>query len=192
MAVDRKHFERAADGLAVALAASLPWSVSATTILAWVWLLALIPTLDFPSLRRVIAIPAGGLPLVFVMLGAIGMLWADVPWAERFDSFSSFLKLGSIPLLMAQFCRSDGGRQVLIGFLSSCVLLLVASWSLYAWPMMPWRGTVSAVGILVKDYIAQSTMFTVCAFVIIQFAYDVRRDGRRSLALGLIALALIS
>jgi O-antigen ligase len=191
MAVDRKHFERAADGLAVALAVSLPWSVSATTILAWLWLLALLPTLDLPSLRRVITIPAGGFPLLLVILGAVAMLWADVPWAERFDSFGSFLKLGSIPLLLHQFCRSDNGRQVLIGFLASCVLLLVVSWSLLAWPGMPWPGTVKTVGIPVKDYIAQSTMFTVCIFVIMQFSYDIWLAGRHRLALAFVMLALI-
>jgi O-antigen ligase len=191
MAFDHKHFARAADGFAVALAVSLPWSTSATTILAWLWLLALLPTLDLPSLRRVITIPAGGFPLLFVILGAVGMLWADVPWAERFDSFSSFLKLGSIPLLLHQFSRSGGGRQVLIGFLASCVLLLAVSWSLFAWPKMPWPGTVKYPGVPVKDYIAQSAMFTVCVLVIMRFAYDIWRDGRRLLALAITMLALI-
>ncbi len=190
MAIDRKHFEWAADGLAVALAASLPWSTSATTVLAWLWLLALLPTLD-PSLRRVISIPAGAFPLLLVTLGAAGMLWADVPWSERFDSFSSFVKLGSIPLLIYQFCRSDSASKVLIAFIASCVLLLVASWSLLAWPSMPWPGTVKSPGVPVKDYIAQSAMFTICIFVIMQFAYDIWRGGRHRLALGLAMLALI-
>jgi O-antigen ligase len=190
MEFDREHFARLADGLAVALAVSLPWSTSATGILAGLWLLALIPTLDLPSLRRVIFVPAGGFPVLFVTLGAVGVLWADVPWAERFDGVGSFFKLLSIPLLLHQFSRSDGGRQVLIGFLTSCVLLLVVSWSLLAWPEMPWPGTVKSLGVPVKDYVAQSAMFTVCVLVIAQFAYDIWRDGRRRLALALVMLAL--
>jgi hypothetical protein len=191
MALDCKHCARLADGLAVALAVSLPWSTSATGILAGLWLLALIPTLDLPSLRREIAIPAGGFPVLFVTLGVVGMLWADVPWAERFDGVGSFLKLLCIPLFLQQFCRSDGGRQVLIGFITSCVLLLVVSWSLLAWPGMPWPGTVNAPAVPVKDYIAQSSMFTVCIAAIAQFAYDIWREGRRRLALALVVLALI-
>ena len=45
MPLDRKTFVQAADYLALALAVSLPWSTSATGILAVVWLLAVIPTL---------------------------------------------------------------------------------------------------------------------------------------------------
>ena len=59
--------------------AILHWSTSATAIITALWLLALIPTLDLQSLRRVITISAGGLPVLFVVLGTVGMFWADVP-----------------------------------------------------------------------------------------------------------------
>ena len=52
-----------ADGLVVALAMSLPWSTSATAILAVLWLLALLPTLRWADIRREIWTPAGGLPV---------------------------------------------------------------------------------------------------------------------------------
>ena len=129
---DEKRFAVLADCLAVALAASLPWSTSATAIIAGLWLLACMPTLDVQSFRRVLFIPAGALPVLFVMLGGLGMLWADVSWAERFDGIGSFIKFLFIPLLLYRFCRSDRGRQVLIGFVGSCVVLLVVSWSLWA------------------------------------------------------------
>ena len=61
---------RVADGLAVALAVSLPWSTSATGILAVLWLLVLVPTLDRAALRRVLTTPAGGLPVLLWALGA--------------------------------------------------------------------------------------------------------------------------
>lgn len=191
MALDRKHFARLADGLAVVLAVSLPWSTSATGILTGFWLLAIIPTLDLPSLRRVIFVPAGGIPVLFVTIGALGVLWANVAWAERFDGVESFVKLLCIPLFFHQFFRSDGGRRVLIAFLASCVLLLAVSWLLLAWPEMPWPGNVSSPGVPVKDYISQGAMFTVCVLVIAQFAYDSWQDGHRRLALALVMLALV-
>jgi hypothetical protein len=190
--VDHKHFAQLADALAIALAVSLPWSTSATGIIAGLWLLALIPTLDLQSLRRVITIPAGGLPVLFVVLGGVGMLWAAVPWAERLGGIGSFIKLLFIPLLLQQFYRSDAGRQVLIGFLGSCIVLLVVSWSLWIWPGMPWPGTVKySIGVPVKDYIAQSAMFTICALVIVRFAYDKWKEGHRRLALALIVLSVL-
>ena len=63
-----------ADGLVVALAVSLPWSTSATSILAVFWLLALIPTLRWADIRREVSALAGGLPVLLVVLGAVGML----------------------------------------------------------------------------------------------------------------------
>jgi O-antigen ligase len=188
---DRKHFARPADCLAVALAASLPWSTTATGILAGLWLLAFVPTLNLRLLKRVISTPAGGLPVLLVALGAAGMFWADVPWAERIVGITSFIKLLFIPLLLHRYCQSDSGRHVLIGFLTSCVLLLVVSWSTWAWPGLPWPGTVKDPGVPVKDYVAQSAMFTICVLVIVHFAYNVWRDGHRRLALALILLAVI-
>ena len=41
---DRARLRRAADGLMIAVAVSLPWSTSATGILLVIWLLAVLPT----------------------------------------------------------------------------------------------------------------------------------------------------
>jgi O-antigen ligase len=82
-----------ADGLAVAVAVALPWSTSATGICIVLWLAALFPTLDLPTIRREVFTAAGGLPVLLWGLGAIGMLWADAGWAERFHGFSSFHRL---------------------------------------------------------------------------------------------------
>jgi O-antigen ligase len=187
---DRKHVAKLADSLVVALAVSLPWSTSATAVVAGLCLLALLPTLDFPSLRRAVFLPAGATPVLFVVLGGLGMLWADVSWAERFDGIGSFIKFLFIPLLLHRFCRSDGGRQVLIGFLCSCIVLLIVSWSLWVWPWLPWLAVVKLPGIPVKDYISQSAMFTICALVIVRFAFDMWQTNRRWLAAALFILSL--
>src|SRR5512140_2191611 len=107
--IDRARVARLADWLAVAVAVSLPWSTSATAILIVLWLLALVPTLDMADMRRELLSAAGGLPVLLWALAAIGMLWADVVWRERFEGFGGFHKLLLIPLLLAQFRRSDQG-----------------------------------------------------------------------------------
>ena len=190
LAFDHKRFAVLADCLAVALAASLPWSTSATAVIAGLWLLSTIPTLDVQSFRRVLFIPAGALPVLLVMLGGLGMLWADVSWTERFDGIGSFIKFLFIPLLLYRFYRSDRGLQVLLGFVGSCVVLLVVSWALWLWPGLPWLTAVKSPGIPVKDYISQSAMFTICALVILRFAFDMWQINRRQLAVMLFVLAL--
>ena len=79
-----KRLTVAADWLAVAVAVSLPWSTSATSILLVLWLIALIPTLEWNALRGQLTTAAGGLPVLLVLLGALGMLWADVTWHDAF------------------------------------------------------------------------------------------------------------
>ena len=188
---DRQQWARAADGLAVALAASLPWSTSVTSILAVLLLLALLPTIDLQRLRAVLLTPAGGLPVLLVALGALGMFWADVAWRARFGGLSPFYKLLFIPLLLYHFGRSERGHHVLIGFIVACVALLIVSWTSMAWHSMPWPVMIKMYGIPVKDYVSQSAVFTVSAFALMLFAHAVWRDGRRGLALVLLVLALI-
>ena len=51
-----------ADWLAVAVIVAMPWSISVFQILIVLWLIALLPTLDLPALRRELQTPAGALP----------------------------------------------------------------------------------------------------------------------------------
>jgi O-antigen ligase len=123
-----------ADCLVIAVAVSLPWSTSATVILLLLWLLLLIPTLEWHLLRRELLTAAGGLPVLLFLLGVLGMLWADVSWFERWKGLDSFFKLMTIPLLLVQFRRSERGWQVLAGYGLSCVALLLLSTEFYIFP----------------------------------------------------------
>jgi O-antigen ligase len=190
MAFDREKLARSADVLAVLLAISLPWSTSATGILVALWLIVFVPTLSGEPIRRVLATPAGGLPVLLWLIGAMGMAWAfDVPLSERLAGLSSFHKLLVIPLLIAQFQRSSRGAWVLNGFLVSSTILLVMSWFLALGPSLPWSfGKMT--GVPVKDYIAQSAEFTISAFLLAPFALIAWREGRHGKAVGLLLLAL--
>jgi O-antigen ligase len=188
------RFVQIADGLATAVAASLPWSTSATSILIALWLIALVPTLDASSVRREALSAAGGLPLLLWALGAIGMLWADVSWSDRIAGLSGFHKLLFIPLLLAQFRRSGHANWAILGFLASSVVLLVVSWALVLTPGIPWywRGHKS-LGVPVKDYIMQSVIFAICAFGLLGQAAELWRvRALHSLVLLLVALAFIA
>jgi O-antigen ligase len=188
---DRARLARAADGLAVAVVASMPWSTSATSALIVLWLVAVVPTLDWPAVRRELWTPAGGLPVLFWLLGVIGMLWADVPLRERLGGLDSFHRFLVVPLLLAQFRRSGNGRWVVIGFLASCTVLLVASYIHAVW--RTWHpGPLPAIfipGIPVKDYILQSGEFQICTFGLAFAAAEAWRSGRPRLACALALLA---
>ena len=167
--LDRTRLGRIAEWLAVAVAVSLPWSTSATSILLVLWLIALIPTLVWGDLRRELLTAAGGLPVVLFMLGAIGTLWADVSWHERWGGLDGFVRLLIVPLLMVQFRRSNGGNRVLVGFLVGCVALLITSFIVKVWPEIHPR-LPGNEGVPVKSYIVQSLEFTMCAAVLLDLA----------------------
>ncbi|HET7678609.1 MAG TPA: O-antigen ligase family protein [Xanthobacteraceae bacterium] len=179
---------RAADAIAIATAASLPWSTSATGILIGLWLLAVLPTIDLAAVRRELSHPAAALVLLLVALAALGILWSEATWARAFQGFTPFAKLLVIPLLFIHFRQSERALWVFGAFLLSCALLLVASLILIAWPQ-PFGWRLNTHGIPVKDRIVQSGEFVLCAFGALYLAFDFLRADRRWLALALAALA---
>src|SRR5262249_46441752 len=185
--VDRERLAQIADWLVVAVAAALPWSTSATSILIVLLLLALVPTLDAAAVRREVMTPAGSLPLLLFAFAALGMLWADVAWDERITGLVAFHKLLVIPLLLAQFRRSNSGNRVVFGFFAALLVLLAVSFVLTFLSSLPWRGQGS-IGVPVKDYIAQSGLFAICVFALLGLAIELWRERRRAPALGAIAL----
>jgi O-antigen ligase len=195
--LDRARASILVDATAAAVAASLPWSTSATAILISIWAIALVsatvPALDVALLRRLLRTPAGALPLAFVALGLIGMAWAPVSLAERIGGFDSFPKLLAIALLMVQFQRSPRGHWVLLGFVASGTALLALSWYLYLAPTLPWR--IKDVAVPFKDRITQGTEFTLCLFGLLECAAAGWKSGRPRqawLCFGLAALFFLN
>ena len=188
-AFNRARWMRLADWLAVGVAVSLPWSTSATGILIAVWLITVLPTLNAASVRRELATAAGGLPVLLWVLAAVGMLWADVTWAERIGGLGKFHRLLVIPLLLAQFRRSEHGIWVIHGFFASMVGLLLMSWVAAAFPGLPWPG--KEFGVPVKDYIIQGETFLICAFALLGYALDERAKKNPRVIFALVGLAAL-
>jgi len=187
-----KHFDRltvAADWLAVAVAASLPVSTSATGILLVIWLVVLIPTLEWTELGRELMTPAGGLPVLLVALGVLGVLWADVTWLERWMGLGSFFKLLMIPLLLLQFRRSHRATCVFAAYLGVCAALLLLSSVFYVWPGTTFLFTHDAA-VPVKNAATQSGEFVTCIFGLLYLAIEAYESRRWAWLAGALALAL--
>jgi O-antigen ligase len=178
-----------ADYSAIGVAAALPWSTSAAGILIGLWLIAIFPTLNFSAIRRDFLTPAGCLPALLCVFAAVGTLWAHVPWVDRFAGLGGFYKLLAIPIILAHFRRSDKATWVFGAFLISCTLLLLVSYVLVLWPGLTWRGARSP-GVPVKEYVAQSTEFVICFFVLLAIGFRFVRD-RVLVSIGALVLALL-
>ncbi|HEY5130351.1 MAG TPA: ligase, partial [Bradyrhizobium sp.] len=184
---DRTRLARLADWLAVAVAASLPVSTSATGILVVLWLLVLIPNIDLRELRQIVATPVGGLPALLFLLGAVGMLWADVTWIARWDGLESFFKLLMIPLLFVQFRNSERGLWAFGAYLAACMAILLVSTIICLWPSLWWGRIDFAVP--VKNAATQSGEFVTCIFGLLYLAVDYFERRRWLWFLGLLAVA---
>jgi hypothetical protein len=182
-----------ADGLAAAIVVSIPWSTSAAYILMLVWAIVAVPNTDPADWRSVMKHPAAYLPVALVIFAAIGMLWAfGVPWPQRLEGFASLVKLLTIPVLLVQFRNSPRGHWVLLGFLASCTILLAVSWFQVVTGIKPLpRGGSTSYGVPVRDYIAQSQEFILCAIGLIYVAYMRLRERRWPFALGCAVLAAL-
>ncbi|SRR5579871_920382 len=193
MTLHRARLDALADYLAAAVVISLPWSTSATSILVALWVIALAPTLDGVSFRRVAGMPAAALPVALVILALGSMLWADVPWPERLYGMDPFLKLLAIPLLLVHFSRTARPELALASFFASACALLALSWLLVLVPQLPWQ--VKSPGVPVKDYIIQSGIFTLCFFALLDRAIAVwgksRAESLVCAGLGLIFISNI-
>ena len=195
MRFDARLLQQAADWLAVAVVVSLPWSTSTSGILIVLWLVAVLPTFAVADMRRELLTAAGGLPVLLWALAAVGMLWADVSWAERIDGLGGFHRLLAIPLLLAQFRRSELGPCACYGFLASATVVLVLSSLLALMP--PWLVARIPVfgrhdmdyGVPVKDYVLQSGIFLICAFGLIGAACERWREARWRTIAALLCLA---
>ena len=184
--LDREQTRKIADGLAAAAVAAIPWSTSAIYIFVVAWLIFFLPTIRADEFRAVMRRPAAGLPVALVALAAVGMLWADVPWVERSSALGAFIKLLTIPILLIQFRDSDRVHWILLAFLGSCAALLFVS---YAGIAIGYR--FRSFGVPVRDYIAQSGEFILCAAGLFYVAVTYWSQRRIGLMLGILALAAL-
>jgi hypothetical protein len=185
MSLDQATRVRVVDWLTVLLAVSLPWSTSATGILSVLWLAAVVFALTRED-RGVLLTPAGALPVLLVVFGVAGMLWADVSLFERLGGVESFLKLLFIPLLLVHFRRSGRGMHVFAAYALSCIALLLAS---YAITLIGLQITQDP-GVPVKNAATQSGEFATCIAGFAYFARESASQQRWAWAAGAVVLML--
>jgi O-antigen ligase len=180
--------------LAAIVAALLPWSTSAISVLAVLWFVALIPTLDLRDFMRSCARPISAFPIALFGLALAGTLWSDAPSATKLYSVGPAAKLLLLPPLFYHYERSERGLWVFKTFLASCALMSVASWIVLFDPslsMKPYSDVTR--GIFVKNYIDQSQEFSLCAVVLAFPIFTLTREGKfpKAAVLGLLAFAFL-
>jgi O-antigen ligase len=184
------------DLLTVMIAVLLPWSTSGVAIAVVLWLIALIPTIEWRAFLRSLARPISALPIALFALALAGTLWSDATWGARLYAVGPTAKLLMLPLLLYHFERSPRGVWVFIAFLASCTLLMLVSWVVSINPDLSLKEQVSSglytptKGIFVKNYIDQSQEFALCAVALAYPIMTLLQTDRMRLAALLTAIAL--
>jgi O-antigen ligase len=182
---------RNVDFIAILVAVLLPWSTSGVSIGVVFWLAALATTLELRPFLRSLQRPICALPVALVMLAVLGTLWSDASWAARLHAVGPATKLLVLPFLFYHFERSPRGMWVFIAFLASCTLLMAVSWIVAFDPGLSLKRPEEpgGNGIFVKNYIAQSQEFVLCAVVLAFPISTLLREGKTRLALLLAAVS---
>jgi O-antigen ligase len=178
------------DLLTVLIVILLPWSTTGVVIVAVLWIVALIPTLEIRAFLRSLTRPICALPIAFFALALVGTLWSDASWNARLYAVSPTAKLLVLPLLFYHFERSTRGVWVFVAFLASCTLLMAMSWVVAFEPDLTLKTEVRERGIFVKNYIDQSQEFALCAVALAYPIMTFLRTNRIRLAALLAAIAL--
>jgi len=171
---DRGLWTTIADVFAILAALTLPWSTTLPGIFVPCWLGAVAWVMDWRAYGRLLKLPICYLPLALVGLALVGTLWSDASWSARLYAVGPTLKLLVLPGLFYHFERSSRGIWVFVAFLVSCALLMAVSWIVAYDPSLSLKAPdePGGRGIFVKNYIAQSQEFALCA---VALAYPVIR-----------------
>ncbi|WP_342722206.1 O-antigen ligase family protein [Bradyrhizobium sp. B097] len=183
-------YVRTTDILIVLAAASLPWSTTALAVFMLLWLVAVIPTIDWEQFILDLAQPAFALPVALVALAVFGVAWSETGWTERLQGIKPLGKLLLLPFLLGYFQRSQRGLWVFSAFLVSCTLMMILSWIVLALPQLKLAHTASD-GVPVKNYLDQSQEFVLCVFALMLPALTALRARQWRIAAGALALILL-
>jgi O-antigen ligase len=187
---DPAAWMKVSDVIAVLLALSLPWSTSLVGIFGAALLVTVAPTVELKGFLASLKRPVSALPIALFVLALVGTLWSDAAWGARFYAVGPAAKLLVLPVLLYHFERSARGSWVFVAFLVSCTLLMLMSWLVFLRPELSLRTPeLAARGIFVKNYIAQSQEFTLCAVALAYPVIMLLRAKRIALAVLLTAIA---
>lgn len=144
-----------------------------------------------PRLRQACAQPLGMAALGLVAVVAVAMLWADVPWRERWASFYSWRKLWLIPLVLAVLGPLVWKRRLIVAYVATCSLAVLISFGIVAVTQKLPTSVLDPAGSLLRNHSTQSMAFAAAVLMAAWLAMEPELPPRwRMAAAGFAALFL--
>lgn len=118
-----------------------------------------------PRLRHAFTQPLAIGAVIVVAVVALGMLWADVPWIERWKAFYTWRKLWIVPVLLALFGPAVWKRRLLVGFVAVCAAAALVSLAMVASAGHLPKDQLDPAASLLRNHASQSMAFAAAAFI---------------------------
>ena len=118
-----------------------------------------------PRLRQAMAHPLAIGATVLVVVVALGMLWATVPWIERWKAFYTWRKLWIIPVVLALFGPALWKLRLIAAYVAVCVVAVFVSFGLVAAAGHLPTDLFDPAGTLLRNHATQSMAFATAAFL---------------------------
>lgn len=142
-----------------------------------------------PRLRQACTQPLGIAALMLIAVVGIAMLWADVPWRERWASFWSWRKLWLIPFVLALLGPLVWKRRLLVAYVAVCGAAVLISFGIVAVTQQLPTTVFDLAGSLMRNHSSQSMAFAAAALVAVWLALEPDLAPRwRAAAAGLAGL----
>jgi O-antigen ligase len=125
-----------------------------------------------PRLRHACLQPLGIATLVLVAVIAVAMLWADVPWRDRWASFWSWRKLWMVPVALALFGPLMWKRRLIIAYVAVSGAAVLVSFGIVAVTGRLPTTVYDLAGSLLRNHSAQSMAFATATLFALWLAGD--------------------
>jgi hypothetical protein len=131
-----------------------------------------------PRLRQACLQPLGVATLVLVAVIAAAMLWADVPWRDRWASFWSWRKLWMVPVALALFGPLLWKRRLVMAYVAVSGVAVLVSFGIVAVTGRLPTTVYDLAGSLLRNHSAQSMAFATATLFALWLAGDPGLDRR--------------
>jgi O-antigen ligase len=144
-------------------------------------------------LRHACSQPLGVATLLLIGVIAVAMLWAPVPWNDRWASFWSWRKVWMIPLALALFGPSLWKRRLVVAYVAVCAAAVLVSFGAVLVAGRLPTTVYDFAGSMLRNHSAQSMAFAVAAFFALWLGAEAQLARRwRLTAAGFAALFVLN
>jgi O-antigen ligase len=131
-----------------------------------------------PRLRHACLQPLGLAALMLIAVIAAAMLWADVPWRDRWSSFWSWRKLWMVPVALALFGPLVWKRRLILAYVAVCGAAVLVSFGIVVTTGRLPTTVYDLAGSLLRNHSAQSMAFATATLFALWLSGDPGLDRR--------------